>query len=461
MSTPLLVSHGHLTGLGYHGTLLGDPLRIDAYDRAIRALVRPGATVLDLGCGTGILSLLAARRGARVIAVESMPVAAVAARLFADNGLSDRITLLQADLASLPPQPVDLIVSEFMGRFVDDDGMLPTVSAAASWLAPGGRYAPHTLTRSVAPVGDTHLPELARFSDPLLGVRLSAAQPAVRAARYGQHLGPNALIAEPQVYDRFSLPDLPSPTGPLRFTIDRPGSLDGIAGWFSADLAPGVSLSTGPGHDTHWGQMVFPLPPTDALPGDTLTAWLRPEGGRWRWRVTLRRGPDTLLDVDQQSLAEAPPVTVVPPTWTLPPASTPPAPVLPGDDRVAAINVINQQAVAAYSAGSPDEAAALLGAVTAALRPDDDPHAVQVYENLGIFQMARGRYRAAAQCFLRAVDGGVGTAQSRRLLVDCFVRLGQPHNAASALNAFEAAFGPHPDGWTAATVAPCCGNARR
>ena len=58
---------------------------------------QPGFHVLDLGCGTGILSLWAAQAGAQVVAVEPHDVISVARRLAEDNGLAERITFHQAD----------------------------------------------------------------------------------------------------------------------------------------------------------------------------------------------------------------------------------------------------------------------------------------------------------------------------------------------------------------------------
>jgi predicted RNA methylase len=132
----MTVLHGHDASLDYHRRMLVDVVRMDAYDRAIRKLVRPGDVVLDVGAGTGILAMLAARAGAaRVHAVESMPVAEIARELVASNGLGERVIVHRADLVTMDPvERVDLVVSDFLGPFLTDDAMLPAVAAAGRWL---------------------------------------------------------------------------------------------------------------------------------------------------------------------------------------------------------------------------------------------------------------------------------------------------------------------------------------
>lgn len=303
------LAHGHLAPLEYHRTLLDDPLRMDAYERALRALVRPGDMVLDLGAGTGILAMLAARRGAaRVHAVESMAVAGLAAQLVRANGLSAQVQVHHRDLLELEPiEPVDLVVSDFLGRFVVDDGMLPVVEAAGRWLKPGGRFCPARLELRLAPVGDIQLWAVELFQHPCYGLDLRPALPYALNYCYHSQLGDEALLAPSLLYESFRPPAVPERFDrQLRFRMERPGLLQGLAGWFAAELAPGVLLDTGPGRETHWGQYLFPLPPTPVERGDELSLrlWLSEERGDlvWHWRGSLRgAGGRKLMDFDLES----------------------------------------------------------------------------------------------------------------------------------------------------------------
>jgi SAM-dependent methyltransferase len=103
--------------------------------------VRPGAQVVDLGCGTGEISLPLALRGAQVLAVDVS--AAMVKRLLAEAerrgaaGL-DGLALPIEELA-LPPGSVDLVVSSYALHHLRDPDKARLVAAAYGWLRPGGR----------------------------------------------------------------------------------------------------------------------------------------------------------------------------------------------------------------------------------------------------------------------------------------------------------------------------------
>ncbi len=286
---------GHHAPLSYHSGLVLDPHRMDAYERAIRALVRPGDVVLDVGTGTGILAMLAARRGARVHAVESMPVADLARALVAHNGLADRVTVHRADLRRLPPvEPVDVIIGDFLGAYLVDDLMLPVVEAAGRWLKPGGRWCPGRVRLWLAPA-DVAVREVEVWRAPFYGVDLAPVLAPALAECHRVDVVPSVLLAASQVFHDF-VP--PGPLGAcartLAFTAARDGHLRGLLGWFEANLAPDVTLSTAPGLQTHWGQYLFPVPPIEVAAGDRIECHLalegEPEELAWRWSGAVHRG---------------------------------------------------------------------------------------------------------------------------------------------------------------------------
>ena len=101
---------------------------------------------MDIGCGTGILSIFAARAGAKhVYAIENAEIAHFAREIIQRNGLSDKITVIKGKMEEieLPVKQVDLIVSEWMGYFLFYESMLDSVLwARDKYLAKNGKMLP-------------------------------------------------------------------------------------------------------------------------------------------------------------------------------------------------------------------------------------------------------------------------------------------------------------------------------
>ena len=159
-----------------HRTMICDRVRTEAFRRAIDSVVRPGDVVLDVGAGTGILSLFAARAGAaRVYAVERTTVAVLAQELAAANGVAEIVQVIHGDIMDIElPERVDVIVSEWLGGFGIDEGMLvPVIAARDRWLKPGGAMIPRSVTAWAGLVHDRHLGETLGFlQDNPYGLRL-------------------------------------------------------------------------------------------------------------------------------------------------------------------------------------------------------------------------------------------------------------------------------------------------
>lgn len=106
--------------------MIKDHVRTDTYKDSI--LRNPhlfkDKIVMDVGCGTGILSVFAVKAGAKhVIAVDFSDIAIWAKRIIKENGMEDKITVIKQKMEDIQELPnglthVDVIVSEWMGYFL-------------------------------------------------------------------------------------------------------------------------------------------------------------------------------------------------------------------------------------------------------------------------------------------------------------------------------------------------------
>jgi protein arginine N-methyltransferase 1 len=291
-----------------HRTMLRDRVRTEAFRRAINVVVRPGDIVLDVGAGSGILSLFAARAGAaRVYAVERTPIAALAEQLAAANGVAETITVIHGDVMDVDlPERVDVIVSEWLGGFGIDEGMLaPVIAARERWLKPGGVMIPHSVTAWAALVHDRYLADTIEFlrEDPF-GLKLEVlVEMTVNEIIYSgtfRHLAAGDRRSEPRRLwttnaDQIALEQAQAPhQAETLLPVHDHGTANALALWFSAELAPGVSLSVGPGDPpTHWGMTTAPLrAPVQLTPGMIVrarvrTAPARPIGTWTSWAIAM------------------------------------------------------------------------------------------------------------------------------------------------------------------------------
>lgn len=130
-----------------HETMLRDTVRTAAYESAILSnsdSLFKGKTVLDIGCGTGVLSIFCAKAGAKkVIAIDATDVIKQAQEIIELNGYSNVITCVRGKVESLienkalpleEGETVDIIVSEWMGYALLFETMLPSVMVARDAL---------------------------------------------------------------------------------------------------------------------------------------------------------------------------------------------------------------------------------------------------------------------------------------------------------------------------------------
>lgn len=291
-----------------HRTMICDRVRTGAFQRAIESVVRPGDVVLDVGAGSGILSVFAARAGAaRVYAVERTSAAVLAQEIAAANGVAEIVQVIHGDVTDVElPERVDVIVSEWLGGFGIDEGMLvPVIVARDRWLKPGGVMIPRLVMAWAALVHDRYLAEMVEFlRDSPYGLRFDdLVEKTVNEIIYSgtfRHLAAHDRRSEAsQLWTTdASLIPLQQAQAPHEAETLLPvrgyGTANALALWFSAQLAPGVSLSVGPGDPpTHWGMTTAPLRgPVQLTPGMVVrarvrTALARPAGTWTSWAIAL------------------------------------------------------------------------------------------------------------------------------------------------------------------------------
>jgi SAM-dependent methyltransferase len=306
-----------------HRTMIRDRVRTEAFRRAINAVVRPGDFVLDVGAGSGILSVFAARAGAAAVyAVERTSIAGLAEQLAAANEVADTVTVIHGDVMDIElPEQVDVIVSEWLGGFGIDEGMLaPVIAARDRWLKPGGVMIPHSVTAWTALVHDRYLADMIEFlREGPFGLRLEVlVEDTVNEIMYSgtfRHLAEDDRRSEPRELwttnaDRIPLEQARAPhEAEMLLTAHDHGTANALALWFSAELAPGISLSVGPGDPpTHWGMTTAPLRwPVELTPDMVVRARVRtapaqPVGTWTSWAIAMP-GADW-EEHDEQSIWE-------------------------------------------------------------------------------------------------------------------------------------------------------------
>ncbi|XP_028812003.1 protein arginine N-methyltransferase 3 [Denticeps clupeoides] len=265
-------SYGHYS---IHEEMLKDKVRTESYRDFIylNQDVFKDKVVLDVGCGTGILSMFAARAGARkVIGVDQSEIVYQAMDIVRLNNLEDTITLIKGRIeeVNLPVDKVDIIISEWMGYFLLFESMLDSVIYSRDmYLAEGGSVYPDRCNISLAAVGDAqkHQDRIA-FWDDVYGFKMTCMKKAVVPEAVVEVLKPETLISEPSVIQTIDcntarLSDLEF-TADFSLKITQSTQCTAIVGYFDISFDGGcgnkVVFSTGPRcTKTHWKQTVFLL----------------------------------------------------------------------------------------------------------------------------------------------------------------------------------------------------------
>jgi len=259
---------------GIHEEMLKDEVRTRSYMNAIvqNKHIFKDKVVLDVGCGTGILSMFAAKAGAKhVIGVDMSTIIFKAREIVKVNGLSDKITLIQGKMEEIemPFPKVDIIISEWMGYFLLYESMLDTVLYARdTYLNPDGLIFPDKATIFVAGIEDgDYKEEKIGFWDNVYGFDYSPLKDTALSEPLVDTVEMKAVVTDPTPVLTLDLYKVQTAdlafSCPFDLTARRDDFIHALVAWFDIEFTAchkPIRFSTGPHTKyTHWKQTVFYL----------------------------------------------------------------------------------------------------------------------------------------------------------------------------------------------------------
>ncbi len=292
----------------YHRTLIADRVRIAAFRAALAATIRKGqSVVIDIGTGSGVLAMLAAKLGAKkVYAYEKAEIGAVAERLVRLNKLRNVEVIPARSTEIIDPPRGDIVVSETLGNYALEEFLIETMNdAAARHLKPNGVLIPRAIEQFACPVVAPRVfEELSVWDGVEDGLDFGPARVMSLNNVYVRSFPAHELLdagAAARCWDRIDLTarNRLSRKGSIAWQVNRAVTVFGLAVWWRAELSDRVSLSTSPlAPATHWEQLYFPaLEPLQLEPGEQLAAELRSrsseEGGTnlaWTLAIATAKG---------------------------------------------------------------------------------------------------------------------------------------------------------------------------
>jgi type I protein arginine methyltransferase len=286
-----------------YARMISDRRRVDVHRAALRAAIKPGDVVVEIGTGVGVFAVMAMQLGARrVIAIEPNDAISIAHLVAADNGCAEGIEFIQ-DFSSnvVLNEPADVLVADLRGALpVAATYLTSMIDARERLLRPGGVLVPavDTLCAAVveAPEVYAQLRPSCRFDD--IEVNVEALAQFTTNALGHVHFDARNLLTRPQSWAEVDYRTITNPNvvGSVKWVAERDGVGHGYAVWFDSTLTEGVFVSNAPTEPhSAWGMAFYPWSnPVPLKAGDQIdtkiAAHFTGDGYVWRWRTDVPVG---------------------------------------------------------------------------------------------------------------------------------------------------------------------------
>ncbi|KAM3321136.1 putative protein arginine N-methyltransferase 1.2 [Capsicum chacoense] len=259
---------------GIHEEMLKDVVRTKTYQNVIykNSFLFKDKVVLDVGAGTGILSLFCAKVGAKhVYAIECSSMADMAQEIVKQNGFSNVITVIKGKVEEidLPVPQVDIIISEWMGYFLLYENMLDTVLYARDkWLVKDGLVLPDKASLYLTAIEDADYKEdKIEFWNSVYGFDMSCIRKQAMMEPIVDTVDQNQIATNCQLLKTMDISKMTSGdasfTAPFKLVAERDDYIHALVAYFDVSFTKCHKLlgfSTGPkSRGTHWKQTVLYL----------------------------------------------------------------------------------------------------------------------------------------------------------------------------------------------------------
>jgi tetratricopeptide (TPR) repeat protein len=260
----------------WHFPMMNDEERNAAFNKAISGKINPNTVVLEIGTGSGLLAMMAARAGAKhVYTLETVySIAKVAKEIIRDNGLSDRITVihknaLQLELEKDIPEKADVLIAEIIGGNLLDEGIIQVMNAIRPLLKENAAIIPCRAEMYAALIESESAKALFRVEH-ASGFDLQRFNLLHESTllQLNMNYFPHSVLTNAQCVFHFDFtkPLLSQEKNTFTLNVEKEGTAHAWMAWYRLYLDKNIFIETAPRTImSHWKQSIQALPQAKRL----------------------------------------------------------------------------------------------------------------------------------------------------------------------------------------------------